>query len=90
MYSTIRLRSHRGIVCYQHDCKSLLLIRLAQEPYNLLSHLLIQVAATIGEARVQAIQLNNLVDRVKILIKANPPALLCQRRDCPRCNAVQG
>jgi len=34
--------------------------------------------------------LNNLIDRVKILIKANPLALLCQRRDCPRCNAVRG
>ncbi len=47
------------------------------------------VAVTIGEARVQAVQLNNLIDRVKILIKANPLALLCQRRDCPRCNAVR-
>jgi aminoglycoside 3-N-acetyltransferase len=47
------------------------------------------VAATIGEARVQAVQLNNLIDRVKILIKANPLALLCQRRDCPRCNEIR-
>jgi aminoglycoside 3-N-acetyltransferase len=48
------------------------------------------VAVTIGETRVQAVQLNNLIDRVKILIKTNPLALLCQRRDCPRCNAVRG
>lgn len=45
---------------------------------------------TIGEARVQAVQLNNLIDRVKILIKANPRALLCERSNCPRCNAVRG
>ena len=45
---------------------------------------------TIGEARVQAVQLNNLIDRVKILIKANPRALLCERKDCARCNAVRG
>lgn len=44
---------------------------------------------TIGEARVQAVQLNNLIDRVKILIKANPRALLCERSNCPRCNAVR-
>ncbi len=44
---------------------------------------------TIGEARVQAVQLNNLIDRVKILIKSNPRALLCERRDCARCNAVR-
>ncbi|HSQ40259.1 MAG TPA: AAC(3) family N-acetyltransferase [Anaerolineales bacterium] len=44
----------------------------------------------IGEARVQAVQLNNLFDRVKLLIKTNPQALLCLRRDCARCNAVRG
>jgi aminoglycoside 3-N-acetyltransferase len=44
---------------------------------------------TIGEARVQAVQLNNLIDRVKILIKANSCALLCERSNCPRCNAVR-
>lgn len=43
----------------------------------------------IGSARVQAIPLNNLMDRVKILLKANPAALLCERRDCARCNAVR-
>jgi aminoglycoside 3-N-acetyltransferase len=45
--------------------------------------------ATIGEAKVQAIPLNDLIDRVKILLKANPRALLCGRRDCARCNAVR-
>jgi len=46
-------------------------------------------AITIGEARVQAVQLNNLIDRVKILIKSNPRALLCERKECARCNAVR-
>ena len=44
---------------------------------------------TIGEARVQAIQLNRLFDRVRLLIKEDPLALLCQRDDCARCNAVR-
>ncbi len=44
---------------------------------------------TIGDARVQAVQLNNLIDRVKLLIKTNPLALLCERKGCPRCNAVR-
>lgn len=44
---------------------------------------------TIGEARVQAVQLNRLIDRVKLLIKTNPLALLCERSNCPRCNAVR-
>lgn len=43
----------------------------------------------IGDARVQALQLNNLIDRVKILLRTNPLALLCQRTNCPRCNAVR-
>jgi aminoglycoside 3-N-acetyltransferase len=46
--------------------------------------------ATIGEARVEAIQLNRLFDRVKLLLKEDPLALLCQREDCARCNAVRG
>lgn len=47
------------------------------------------VAVTIGDARVQAIQLNNLIDRVKILLKTNPQALLCERKDCPRCSEIR-
>ncbi len=46
---------------------------------------------TIGEARVEAIPLNRLIDKVKQMIKDNPrEALLCQRKDCARCNAVRG
>jgi aminoglycoside 3-N-acetyltransferase len=44
---------------------------------------------TIGKARIQAIQLNDLINRVKLLIKANPRALLCQRTECARCNEVR-
>jgi aminoglycoside 3-N-acetyltransferase len=47
-------------------------------------------SVTIGEARVEAIRLNRLIDKVKILIKQDPLALLCQRKDCARCNAVRG
>ena len=47
-------------------------------------------SVTIGEARVEAIPLNRLFDRVKLLLKENPLALLCQRNDCARCNAVRG
>ena len=46
-------------------------------------------AVTIGEARVQAVPLNNLIDRVKLLLKVNPLALLCERNDCMRCNDVR-
>jgi aminoglycoside 3-N-acetyltransferase len=44
---------------------------------------------TIGKARIQAVQLNHLIDRVKTLIKSNPRALLCQRSECARCNEVR-
>jgi aminoglycoside 3-N-acetyltransferase len=43
----------------------------------------------IGEARVQAIPLNRLFERVSLLLKEDPLALLCQRDDCARCNAVR-
>lgn len=43
----------------------------------------------IGEAVVQAIQLDNLVDTVCEMIKDDPSALLCAREDCERCNAVR-
>ncbi|MBI5935220.1 MAG: AAC(3) family N-acetyltransferase [Chloroflexi bacterium] len=47
------------------------------------------VTVTIGEARVQALPLNSLIDRVKILLRTNPLALLCQRNECMRCNEVR-
>ena len=43
----------------------------------------------IGKARVEAIPLNRLLDKVKLLIKQDPLALLCQRKTCERCNAVR-
>ena len=44
---------------------------------------------TIGEAFVQAIPLQRLFDVVQELIKSDPLALLCERTDCERCNAVR-
>jgi len=44
----------------------------------------------IGEAFIQAIALRRLFDAVQELIKVDPLALLCQRTDCERCNAVRG
>jgi aminoglycoside 3-N-acetyltransferase len=43
----------------------------------------------IGEAFIQAISLRRLLDAVQELIKLDPLALLCQRPDCERCNAVR-
>jgi len=46
-------------------------------------------SVTIGEARVEAIRLNRLIDKMKSLIKQDPLALLCQRENCARCNAIR-
>jgi hypothetical protein len=46
-------------------------------------------AAYIGDARVEVVPLNRLIDRVKNLLKQEPPALLCQRPACARCKAVR-
>ena len=43
----------------------------------------------IGEAFIQAISLKRLFEVVQELIKNDPLALLCQRTDCERCNAVR-
>ncbi len=43
----------------------------------------------IGEGMVQAVSLRILLDAVMDRIKADPLALLCQRADCERCNAVR-
>src|SRR6266498_265509 len=43
----------------------------------------------IGEAFIQAIPLRRLFEAVQELIKLDPLALLCQRTDCERCNAVR-
>ena len=43
----------------------------------------------IGKAYIQAVPLKRLFDEVVISIKKNPLALLCERMDCERCNAVR-
>jgi aminoglycoside 3-N-acetyltransferase len=42
------------------------------------------------EAFIQAVPLKRLIDATVELIKKDPLALLCQRDDCERCNAVRG
>jgi len=44
---------------------------------------------TLGDAFIQAISLRRLFDAVQELIRNDPLALLCQRTDCERCNAVR-
>lgn len=43
-----------------------------------------------GGAFVQAVPVRRLLEITVELIKKNPLALLCQRADCERCNAVRG
>ena len=43
----------------------------------------------VGETQVQAIPLKSLVDIVWELINDDPQALLCDRPDCERCNAIR-
>jgi aminoglycoside 3-N-acetyltransferase len=43
----------------------------------------------LGKSFVQAVPLQPLFDGVVRLIKENPLALLCERIDCERCNAVR-
>lgn len=43
----------------------------------------------LGEGFIEAVPLQGLVQVVKELIKQNPLALLCERFDCERCNAVK-
>jgi len=44
----------------------------------------------MGKAFIQAISLQRLFAAVRELINQDPLALLCQRSDCERCNAVRG
>jgi len=57
----------------------------AIEPYLSLDTRRVQ----IGEAFVQAVPLRRLLDVVQDTIKKDPLALLCERIDCERCNAVR-
>lgn len=43
-----------------------------------------------GGAFIQAVPLNRLIDLTVEVIKRDPLALLCQRKDCEMCNAVRG
>jgi len=43
----------------------------------------------VGPGFVQAVSLKCLFEAVQELIKKDPQALLCQRSDCERCNAVR-
>jgi aminoglycoside 3-N-acetyltransferase len=43
----------------------------------------------MGDAFIQAVPLRKLFEVVQELIKDDPLALLCQRTDCERCNAVR-
>lgn len=43
----------------------------------------------IGEAFIQAVPLRRLFETVQEMIKRDPLALLCQRTDCERCNALR-
>jgi aminoglycoside 3-N-acetyltransferase len=43
----------------------------------------------VGNALVQAMPMRDLIETVRELVRENPLALLCERPDCPRCNAVR-
>jgi aminoglycoside 3-N-acetyltransferase len=43
----------------------------------------------VGDAIVQAVSLRTLIQAVNETLQANPLALLCERTDCERCNAVR-
>jgi aminoglycoside 3-N-acetyltransferase len=43
----------------------------------------------VGEAFIQAVPLRRLLEVVQSMLKKDPLALLCERTDCERCNAVR-
>jgi aminoglycoside 3-N-acetyltransferase len=43
----------------------------------------------IGNARVEAIPLAGMIERIKIAIEEDPQAFLCGRLDCAECSAVR-
>lgn len=43
----------------------------------------------VGNALVQAMPVPELVETTRQLVEVDPLALLCDRPDCPRCNAVR-
>jgi aminoglycoside 3-N-acetyltransferase len=46
-------------------------------------------AAQVGPARLQALPLADLVEKVQVILDKDPLALLCSRQECERCNAVR-
>jgi len=44
----------------------------------------------IGDGFIQAVPLRRLFNVVNDLLRKDPLALLCERRDCERCNAIRG
>jgi aminoglycoside 3-N-acetyltransferase len=44
----------------------------------------------IGDGVIQAVPLRRLFSVVNDILRKDPLALLCERRDCERCNAVRG
>lgn len=43
----------------------------------------------IGNAKVQAVPLIEMIEKVVRLIRQDPSSLLCRRQDCARCNATR-
>lgn len=46
-------------------------------------------STTLGKATLQAMPISFLVDIARSMMLTNPQALLCDRTDCPRCNAIR-
>ena len=44
----------------------------------------------VGDGFIQAIPLRRLFNVVNELLRKDPLAMLCERRDCERCNAIRG
>jgi aminoglycoside 3-N-acetyltransferase len=44
----------------------------------------------VGDGFIQAVPLRRIFSVVNDLLRRDPLALLCERRDCERCNAVRG
>jgi len=59
--------------------------------FQAIAPLLEEVAhtAVLGNAQVTALSMTDLFDTVQVLLEENPLALLCERPDCDRCNAVR-
>ncbi len=43
----------------------------------------------VGNARLEAVPIHFLVDIARTMMQTNPQALLCDRSDCLRCNAIR-